>query len=257
MFKLTIEDDEGKTTVVPLIRDEMSIGRQEGNTIRLTERNISRKHARLLRQNGTLYVEDLASYTGVRVNGARIVAVTPVVEGDEVQIGDYKLVLRVDRPAVTGNPDRPTIPAMPVALGGPMGTVGGSVAIPTRGTPALAQAHLAVPAPAPQGVVNVGGPAPVVRVSAPVPYATSAVPDPLEAQPTVPVRTLDDEASARGTQAARLVVLTSELAGHEFSLARAAVVIGRTEENDIVVNHRLDLAPPRQDRTRGRPLHDR
>ena len=71
MFKLTIEDDEGKTTVIPLIRDEMTIGRQEGNTIRLTERNVSRKHARLLRQNGTLYIEDLASFTGVRVNGAQ------------------------------------------------------------------------------------------------------------------------------------------------------------------------------------------
>ena len=126
MFKLTIEDDEGKTTVVPLIRDEMSIGRQEGNTIRLTERNISRKHARLLRQNGTLYVEDLASYTGVRVNGARIVAVTPVAEGDEVQIGDYKLMLRIDRPAMPPtNPDRATMPAMPAAMG-PMNSPAGS-----------------------------------------------------------------------------------------------------------------------------------
>ena len=47
MFKLTIEDDEGKTTVVPLARDEITIGRLEGNTIRLTERNVSRRHARL------------------------------------------------------------------------------------------------------------------------------------------------------------------------------------------------------------------
>src|SRR5882757_11389613 len=93
VLKLTIEDDEGKTTVIPVIRDEMTIGRQEGNTIRLTERNVSRRHARLLRQNGTMYIEDLASYTGVRVNGARIVAVTPVAEGDEVQIGDYKRLL--------------------------------------------------------------------------------------------------------------------------------------------------------------------
>ena len=35
MVKLIIEDDEGKTTVVPLIRDEITIGRKEGNTIRL------------------------------------------------------------------------------------------------------------------------------------------------------------------------------------------------------------------------------
>ena len=37
MFKLVIQDDEGKTTVVPLIRDEITIGRKEGNTIRLDD----------------------------------------------------------------------------------------------------------------------------------------------------------------------------------------------------------------------------
>ena len=46
MFKLVIQDDEGKTTVVPLIRDEITIGRKEGNTIRLTERNVSRNISR-------------------------------------------------------------------------------------------------------------------------------------------------------------------------------------------------------------------
>ncbi len=251
MFKLTIEDDEGKTTVIPLVRDEMTIGRQDGNTIRLTERNISRKHARLLRQNGTMYVEDLASYTGVRVNGARIVAVTPVAEGDEVEIGDYKLMVRIDRPPVNVTSDRATMPAMPAVLG-PMNSVGGSVAIPTRGTPAMAGAGAARPSPphgpavqATPGVPALASPsaaAPVVRVSAPVPHAVSAVPDPLEAQPTIPVRTLSEGLSPSGQLAAetsaRLVVLTSELAGQEFSLARASVVIGRTDENDVVINHR-------------------
>ena len=51
MFKLVIQDDEGKTTVVPLIRDEITIGRKEGNTIRLTERNVSRRHARIVRSH--------------------------------------------------------------------------------------------------------------------------------------------------------------------------------------------------------------
>ncbi|HTA20437.1 MAG TPA: FHA domain-containing protein [Polyangia bacterium] len=249
MFKLTIEDDEGKTTVIPLVRDEMTIGRQDGNTIRLTERNISRKHARLLRQNGTMYVEDLASYTGVRVNGARIVAVTPVAEGDEVEIGDYKLMVRIDRPPVNVTSDRATMPAMPAVLG-PMNSVGGSVAIPTRGTPAMAGAGAARPSPphgpaVPPGVpalASPSAPAPVVRVSAPVPHAVSAVPDPLEAQPTIPVRTLSEAKSPSGQIAAetsaRVVVLTSELAGQEFSLARASVVIGRTDENDVVIHHR-------------------
>jgi len=68
MFKLVIQDDEGKTTVVPLIRDEITIGRKEGNTIRLTERNVSRRHARILRSNNEVQIEDLGSYNGIRVN---------------------------------------------------------------------------------------------------------------------------------------------------------------------------------------------
>ena len=50
MWKLVIEDDEGKRTVVPLTRDQYSVGRKEGNTIRLTERNVSREHARLFKK---------------------------------------------------------------------------------------------------------------------------------------------------------------------------------------------------------------
>src|SRR6185503_15470220 len=49
VLKLIIEDDEGRKTVVPFVRDEITIGRQEGNTIRLTERNVSRRHARLVK----------------------------------------------------------------------------------------------------------------------------------------------------------------------------------------------------------------
>jgi len=90
-MKLIIEDDEGRKTVVPLARDEMTIGRQDGNTIRLTERNVSRRHARLLKENGKVLIEDLGSYNGVRVNGDKITERTPIKEGDLVEIGDYDL----------------------------------------------------------------------------------------------------------------------------------------------------------------------
>lgn len=91
MLKLLIEDDEGKQTVVPLIRDEITIGRKEGNTIRLTERNVSRRHARVLKVNGGVYVEDVASRYGTKLNGTRISSREKINPGDEVLIGDYKL----------------------------------------------------------------------------------------------------------------------------------------------------------------------
>lgn len=96
MFKLVISDDEGKTTVVPLVRDEITIGRKEGNTIRLTERNVSRRHARLRKDDGAYLIEDLGSYNGVRINGRRIESegAAPLQPGDQVVIGDYVIALQ-------------------------------------------------------------------------------------------------------------------------------------------------------------------
>ncbi len=92
MWKLTIEDDEGKRTPLPLMRDEYSIGRGEENTVRLTERNISRKHAFLRRDGSVWVISDSASYNGSYANGVRITGDHMVAQGDVIQIGDYRLV---------------------------------------------------------------------------------------------------------------------------------------------------------------------
>jgi ABC transport system ATP-binding/permease protein len=99
-MKLIIEDAEGRTTVVP-VRGDITIGRGAGNTIRLTDRNISRRHARLFRENGTLVIEDLASCNGVRVNGQRVSGRSKLSDGDVVEIGDYDLGIegRLETPA--------------------------------------------------------------------------------------------------------------------------------------------------------------
>jgi len=100
MLRLVIEDGEGTTHVVPLIRDEITIGRQEGNTIRLTERNVSRRHARLVRagtqSSPTVLVEDLDSYNGIRLNGDRIAGKCTMRPADLLQIGDYSLALKTE-----------------------------------------------------------------------------------------------------------------------------------------------------------------
>ncbi|MFO0638807.1 MAG: FHA domain-containing protein [Polyangiaceae bacterium] len=99
MWKLVIEDDEGKRTVVPLSRDEYTLGRREGNTIRLTERNISRDHAKVRRKPGakeTYVLEDAQSYNGVHVNGLRVAEPIELQHGDLIQVGDYRIVFQDD-----------------------------------------------------------------------------------------------------------------------------------------------------------------
>jgi pSer/pThr/pTyr-binding forkhead associated (FHA) protein len=115
MWKLVIEDDEGKRTVVPLTRDDYSIGRKEGNTIRLTERNVSRSHAKIRKMtNGAsapervhYLLEDQESYNGVYVNGIRVASAQDLGHGDLVQIGDYRIVLQDDSVIEAPPPSQP------------------------------------------------------------------------------------------------------------------------------------------------------
>lgn len=96
MWKLTIEDDQASKTVVHLVRDEYTIGRAEENTVRLTERNISRRHARLTKPGERWQLLDLTSYNGCYVNGQRVSEKHEIVHGDLVQLGDYRLQILDD-----------------------------------------------------------------------------------------------------------------------------------------------------------------
>ena len=215
MFKLVIQDDEGKTTVVPLIRDEITIGRKEGNTIRLTERNVSRRHARIVRSNGAVAIEDLGSYNGVRVNGTRIAQRTSLSVSDRVQIGDYLIELKAEGVESVSD-DGKTQPIermdpnfIEAQLGQPVGTA------PTL--PPVVPGHPG----APPGIQALADTDPAAR-------AISAGASPLASAPL----------GIGTTGNARLVVLSSNFAGQEFELVRPQMIIGRTDDNDIVVNHR-------------------
>jgi pSer/pThr/pTyr-binding forkhead associated (FHA) protein len=128
MWKLVIEDDEGKRTVVPLTRDDYTIGRKEGNTIRLTERNVSRAHAKIRKlengappapapaaERGHYVLEDQSSYNGVYVNGIRVAQTQDLGHGDLIQIGDYRIVLQddavIDAPPASQPDPKTTIPS--------------------------------------------------------------------------------------------------------------------------------------------------
>ncbi|MFN8535776.1 MAG: FHA domain-containing protein, partial [Dehalococcoidia bacterium] len=90
------------------------IGRDPDCAIRLVDATVSRHHATIERDNGRFRVTDLGSANGTSVNGAPLVARTPVPlrEGDEVTIGSFRLVIERLGPAV-GVPSSPVQPAQP------------------------------------------------------------------------------------------------------------------------------------------------
>jgi pSer/pThr/pTyr-binding forkhead associated (FHA) protein len=118
MWKLVIKDDEGRQIVVPLKQDEYVLGRKAGSRIRLVERNVSRQHAKILKHSDpsgntadSFTIEDLSSNNGTQVNGARLKDVRPIVHGDLIQIGDYRIVLQDDMAGeVAARPIAPSEP---------------------------------------------------------------------------------------------------------------------------------------------------
>ena len=95
MYRLAIEDDEGTRNVVPIARSEIVIGRKVGSTIRLTARNVSRAHARLVREDDILFLLDDSRY-GTWLNGRRASDREPVFPGDAIRIADYELTILRD-----------------------------------------------------------------------------------------------------------------------------------------------------------------
>ena len=162
MMKLCIEDDEGVRATYPLLHSEVRVGRGPDNEIQLFQRNISREHALFVAdpEERNVFVQDLESYTGVKLNGKRISQRCILRENDFLQIGGYVITLELE------GSDKKSDRAPDVAL-------------------------------------------------------------------RSEIRILPPEHHAR------LVVVSNNLAGREFHLNRAEMIIGREpSENDLVINHR-------------------
>jgi hypothetical protein len=71
-------------------RERMSIGRRPDAEVFLDDVTVSRDHALLVRRGEQWYLDDCGSLNGTYVNRSRIES-QRLQEGDEVQIGKYKL----------------------------------------------------------------------------------------------------------------------------------------------------------------------
>lgn len=103
ILKLAIRDS-GRLVEFPLTK-EINIGRLDAASatfpdVDLTvdgglEKGVSRRHARITRQEGELFIEDLGSVNGTFLNSKRLTPYLPhpLQSGDEIRVGT--MVLRV------------------------------------------------------------------------------------------------------------------------------------------------------------------
>lgn len=89
-----IEVEEGTNlkngSVIP-VRNTITIGRKEENSVVLQDLHVSGNHAKLIIKNNVLYIEDLKSTNGTFVNDKRITGRVKLFSKDVVSIGTTKL----------------------------------------------------------------------------------------------------------------------------------------------------------------------
>lgn len=120
------------------VAGELKLGRQQGSDILLTEGGVSRTHALVWEDGGTVFIEDKASANGTFVDGERISEPTPLTPQSEVVLGDYTLRLKAAAPARSTGARRAARPA-PVPDDMPVGAEGAG-ARATRAVPSLKKA---------------------------------------------------------------------------------------------------------------------
>ncbi|MDP9150252.1 MAG: FHA domain-containing protein, partial [Myxococcota bacterium] len=93
MFTIVISEKGGAERREGFDKNEINVGRVQGNDLTLSKGNVSKHHARLLFRDSRFIVTDLKSTNGTYVNGRKISQATIVREGDKIYIGDFVLRL--------------------------------------------------------------------------------------------------------------------------------------------------------------------
>ena len=115
--RLTITGPDISETM-DLPPDEITIGRQEGNELRLNHRMVSRKHATIKTTAKTCRVTDLGSANGTLVDGEKLEPNSPklIKSGAVITIGPFEMVLeQIAVVAAKPAPDTKEKPAKPAA----------------------------------------------------------------------------------------------------------------------------------------------
>ena len=77
-----------------LAEGETVIGRGQQCGLRIPSEQVSRVHARVRIDGGSVTIEDLGSKNGTLVNGTKLVGTAALADGDEVWFGAWRAVFR-------------------------------------------------------------------------------------------------------------------------------------------------------------------
>jgi pSer/pThr/pTyr-binding forkhead associated (FHA) protein len=90
MMKVLLKFKDAVIKEIPLEQEVYTIGRKEENDIVIDNLAVSGFHAKLIKEGGTTYIEDMNSTNGTFVNGKKI-AKSVIGNGDVVLLGAHTL----------------------------------------------------------------------------------------------------------------------------------------------------------------------
>ncbi len=94
--RLRVEEASVDQPEIRLDGPSLRIGRRAGNDVVIHDTNVSRQHARIVRQGDCYVIEDTDSANGTRVNGQVIVNSRELRDGDRIEIGDARFVFELE-----------------------------------------------------------------------------------------------------------------------------------------------------------------
>lgn len=94
MYIVVIEDERGALISEHVLAEApLRLGRTPDNDVVLPSSTVSRHHARMYLEGLTAYIADQESSNGVLVDDQKIHRPTPVHEGSQIRIGEYRAFL--------------------------------------------------------------------------------------------------------------------------------------------------------------------
>lgn len=105
MLRITVKLNEVEVRKLEVNGDALTIGRSSENDLRIDNLAVSGKHARIVRDGASYFLEDMDSTNGTYVGNQRI-TYRELKDGDRVTIGKHTLLLEIpDRDQAKRPPD--------------------------------------------------------------------------------------------------------------------------------------------------------
>jgi pSer/pThr/pTyr-binding forkhead associated (FHA) protein len=96
LVTLVVERNRKRVKEFRLTAPETLVGRGKGCPLRIPSAEVSRRHCRIYLEDGLVYVEDLDSVNGTRINGQMVTGKDLVRPGDNLEIGPVTFVVEYE-----------------------------------------------------------------------------------------------------------------------------------------------------------------